>query len=254
MELNRVYNMDCLEGVKKLEDNSIDLINIDPPYVGVVKAKWDEQNAFTPELVKELYRVLKPTGSIYVWCGIGEKSRSLLDFIPILDKEFHFKQLITWKKNRGIGMIKGWLFTREELLWYVKDNKQFIWNKDKQYSNEKRPWSIVKKGGEMVNKSEYKRITNVWTDINEVGYGSSPLGFKKIKDKIKHITPKPVEAIERTILLHTKENDVILDCFGGSGTTAIAAINTNRQYILFENDTDIFNASIERIKDVLSNK
>lgn len=233
----------------QLPDESIDLINIDPPYTNVVNAEWDKHNALTYELVSELHRVLKPTGSFYCWCGIGEKSQSLIDFKPIIDKKFHFKDLITWKKQRGIGMRKGWLYTREELLWCVKDNKKFIWNKGHQYSTEKRPWSISKKGGGMVNKSEYKRITNVWTDINEVGYGSSPQSFKEIRDKIKHLTPKPVEAIERTILLHTKENDVVLDCFMGSGTTAVAALNTKRNYIGFEINGDYIEIANERIEN-----
>lgn len=98
--------MDCLEGIKQLEDNCIDLVITDPPYVNVVKAEWDKHNPFTIELVNELYRVCKDSASIYVWCGIGEKSRSLLDFIPKLDTKFYFKDLITWKKQRGIGMRK----------------------------------------------------------------------------------------------------------------------------------------------------
>lgn len=239
LELNKIYNMDALKGVRQLKENSMDLINIDPPYVGVVNEDWDKENVFTEELVVELHRVLKPTGSIYVWCGIGEKSRSLLEFIPILDKKFKFKDLITWKKQRGIGMRKGWLYTREELLWYVKDNKQFIWNKEEQYSEEKRKTS--NKHTKYLPKSEYKRITNVWDDISEATTGR--------QKSWGHITPKPVEAIERTIRLHTEENDIVLDCFMGSGTTAIACLNTGRNYIGFELDEEYFNVANERIKE-----
>lgn len=234
-----------------MDDNSVDLFILDPPYGKLVNADWDKgENPLTLDLINEVFRVLKPTGSLYIWCGIGEKSQSMIDFYMLMKQsKFHFKQLITWKKNRGIGMIKGWLFTREELLWYVKDNKQFIWNKDEQYSNEKRPWNVYKKGGEMVNKSEYKRITNVWTDINEVGYGSSPKGFKEIRDKIKHLTPKPVEAYERIIKLHTKEGDIVVDLFSGSGTNAIASMNLNRIFMGCEKDTDIWKISLERIEN-----
>jgi hypothetical protein len=66
------------------------------------------------------------------------------------------------------------LQTHELVLWYTKaKTTDFVWNIEEQYSDEKRPWNVYKKGGEMVNKSEYKRLTNVWTDINEVGYGES---------------------------------------------------------------------------------
>lgn len=183
-----------------------------------------------------------------VGVGIGEKSRSLLNFIPILDKNFIFKDLITWKKNRGMGMRKGWLYVREEILWYVKDNKKFIWNEDEQYSNEKRPWSITK-NGKMVNRNECKRYTNVWTDINEVGFGKSPSQFKEIRSKLQHLTPKPIEAIERIIRLHTKENDLVYDCFAGSGTTALAALHLNRQFIVVEKDLTYIKIIKKRIRE-----
>ena len=168
-----------------------------------------------------------------------------------ISEKFYFKDLITWKKQRGHGIRKGWLYTREEILWYVKDNKHFIWNNNEQYLDEKRPWNVYKKGGKMVNKSEYKRISNVWTDINEVGFGTSPKEFSEIRNEIKHLTPKPFSAIERIIKAHTKENDIILDPFMGSASTAIACIKTNRKYIGSENNKEIYNNSINRINNFL---
>ena len=130
-------------------------------------------------------------------------------------------------------MRKGWLYTREELMWFVKDNKKFVWNKEHQYSDEERAWHIYKKGGEMVNKSKFKRLTNVWDDINEVGFGKSPKRFKEIRDMLPY-TPKPEKAIERIIQLHTKEGDRLLDCFAGSGTTGIVAEKMKRNSVLIE--------------------
>ena len=243
IELDKIYNEDCLEGIRKIDNETIDLIVIDPPYGKVVNADWDKgENPFTLELIKELYRVLNSTGSLYIWCGIGEKSQSLISFFNIMtESKFYFKDLITWKKQRGIGMRKGWLYTREECLWYVKDNKQFIWNKENQYSEEKRLTS--NKYTKYLPKSEYKRITNVWDDISEATTGR--------QKKQKHLTPKPVMAIERIINLHTQQNDVVLDCFIGSGTTAIACINTNRKYIGFELDTNYYEIAQNRIAEAL---
>lgn len=241
IEINKIYNEDCLEGLKLLENNSVDLAIYDPPYGNIVKADWDKnENPFTLELINETFRVLKSTGNFYIWCGIGEKSQSLINFFNIMKQSgFYFKDLITWKKQRGIGMRKGWLYTREECLWYVKDNKQFIWNKENQYSEEKRLTS--NKHTKYLPKSEYKRITNVWDDISEATTGR--------QEKQKHLTPKPVEAIERIINLHTQPNDVVLDCFMGSGSTAVACINTNRQYIGFELDETYYNLAQERINN-----
>jgi len=179
---------------------------------------------------------LKPTGNLYIWCGIGEKSQSLMRWWPIFNKNFYFKDLITWKKQRGIGMRRGWLYTREECMWFVKDNKKFIWNKEFQY-NEKEDNQFTEGFSGYKCLSKFKRFTNVWTDISEF------LGDKKIK----HYTPKPLEAIERIIKVSTKENDLVLDCFLGSGTTAVACKKLNRNYIGIELDSNYCKIAQERI-------
>lgn len=230
--MNCIIQNDVLKTLKTFSSESIDLIIADPPYL-TTNEKWDKKEVVNNKLSKELFRILKNTGNLYIWCGIGEKSQSLIRWFPIFSEHFYFKDLITWKKQRGIGMKKGWLYTREEIMWFVKDNKKFIWNKKEQYSKEKRPWSLHKKGGRLINKSEYKRYTNVWIDINENGYGTSPRKYSKYRF---HFAPKPIKTIERIIKLHTKENDIVLDLFAGSGTTSIAAKKLNRKYIAIEID------------------
>lgn len=128
--------------------------------------------------------------------------------------------------------------THELVLWYTKTKTtNFIWNLDEQYSDEKRPWNVYKKGGEMVNKSEYKRLTNVWSDINEVGYGGSPKTFKIDRDKLNHLTPKPDEGYMRIIKAHTLPGDTVLDCFIGSGTVKRATEKVgDRDWIGFDTD------------------
>ena len=128
-------------------------------------------------------------------------------------------------------MRKGWLYTREEIMWFVKDNKKFVWNKEFQYSDEKRTFTAgysdpikMAKYKKSV-KSDCKRFTNVW-DIREPN-----ISWNKKEIETIHYTPKPLTAIERIIKVHTKENDVVLDCFIGSGTTALACKNLNRSFI-----------------------
>lgn len=239
-----IFNIDCSEFIKCLQDDSIDLTIADPPYV-LSNEKWDKEDIFTSSLISELYRVLKPTSNLYVWCGIGEKSQSLIRWFPLLCEKFYFKDLITWKKQRGIGMRKGWLYTREEIMWFVKDNKKFTWNEKEQYCNEKRPWSIVKRGGKLVNKSEYKRITNVWTDIFEDGFGHSPQSYSKNRF---HSTPKPLKAIERIVSLHTAEGDLVFDPFTGTGSTAIVCKKLNRNFIGCELDINFVNIAKRRLE------
>ena len=242
-----IIHDDCTNYLKTLEDNSIDLILLDPPYFGIVKDDWDNQwNSdedflnWCKEWMIECLRVLKPTGSFYLWGQVGEKSDILIHQKLLLDRlGFHFKDWITWKKRRGLGNRKGWLYTREECLWYVKDNNQFYWNEDEQYSNEKSDFTKGFSGYEL--KSEYKRITNVWDDIPEF------IGNKGIL----HYTPKPIKAIERIIQTATKEGDIVLDVFAGSGTTGIASRNLNRKCILVEKDINSINEIKRRLTDEL---
>ena len=157
---------------------------------------------------------------------------------PLLDEQFHFKDLVTWKKKRGIGMRKGWLYTREEIMWFVKDNKKFIWNKDQQYSEE--PNQFKKGFGGHKCKSEFKRITNVWTDVPEI--------LTRRGKKTNHATPKPNKALERIIKCHTNPGDTVLDPFSGSGSALFAAKNLGRDYIGFELNEEIYEETKENLE------
>jgi len=247
LELNKIYLGDCFDKLKEIDNNIIDLIIIDPPYL-TTNQKWDKMEVVNEELSKELFRVAKDSCSLYIWCGIGEKSQSLIRWFPVFKKNWYFKDLITWKKQRGIGMRKGWLYTREEIMWFVKDNKQFIWDKENQYGKDRRTRDLGKdiikpsQSGKFA-KSIYKRLSNVWDDIPEQSFD--------VQNKIKHLTPKPLKALERIIKCHTKENDLILDCFLGSGSTSLAAKNLNRNFIGIEKDESYFKIACGRIGQVI---
>ncbi len=228
----RIVHDDCINFLKSEKSETYDLIIADPPYFDIVNESWDkawtseeEYLSWCEQWIRESLRVLKPTGSFYIWGSIGEKSSTILKQKLLLDEiGFYFKDWITWKKQRGLGNRNGWLYTREELLWYVKDNSQFIWNEEEQYSDEPNQFKEGFSGYKC--KSEFKRITNVWTDIPE-----------QLSDKgIAHCTPKPLKAIERIIKAHTFENQLVLDFFGGSGTTAVACKNLSRRCVLVEKE------------------
>jgi len=233
----RFYLGDCRKELHKVRDESIDLIILDPPYL-TTREVWDQEEVVSLELSQLLYTKAKPSCSLYVWCGIGEKSQSLIRWFPLFSEIWYFKDLITWKKRRGIGMRKGWLYTREEILWFVKDNKRFVWNKEEQYNqDEKNEFTEGFSGYKCL--SEFKRITNVWTDIPEI------LGRKGIK----HFTPKPLKALERILRVHTKEGDIVLDCFMGSGTTGVACKKLNRHFVGIELNQEFFNLARDRINE-----
>ena len=234
-----IYCSDCLEFVKQLPDNCIDLIVTDPPYV-LIDEEWDRRDIFNDLLISECFRVLKEEGSIYVWCSIGGEDPSLFRWFPLLNKYFYYQDLITWKKQRGRGNRKGWLYTREEIMWFTKNKKEYIWNIEEQYSKtELRKIEKLFTGKEA--KSKFKRLNNVWTDIkeNNIVGSKNPVFF--------HATSKPTEAMERIILLHTKEDDIVLDPFLGSGTTAVACKSLNRNFIGCDISPDFVKLAKERL-------
>ncbi len=230
----KIVHDDCINFLKAEKSDSYDLIIADPPYFEIVKDSWDnawndksEYLAWCERWMIEALSVLKPTGSFYIWGGVGEKGATIIEQKLLLDRiGFYFKDWITWKKQRGMGNRKGWLYTREELLWYVKDDSQFIWNEEEQYSDEPNQFKKGFTGYEC--KSEYKRISNVWTDIPEQLSGK----------ELAHYTPKPIKAIERIIKAHTFENQIVLDFFGGSGTTGVACKNLSRRCVLVEKEEE----------------
>jgi len=246
MNFNALYNNqiiqgDCRKTIKRITPNSVDLIILDPPY-NTTKEQWDKHDIIDVVFSINLLRIAKPSCSLYVWCGIGEKTRSLIRWFNVFNNHWIFKDLVTWKKQRGIGMRKGWLYTREECMWFVKDNKQFVWNKEHQYTDERRVYTP----NPAACHSEFKRITNVWTDINESTLQGA-MGQVEFKG---HFTPKPERAIERIVLAHTKEGDLVFDPFMGSGTTGVVCKRTGRNFLGIEIDEAYCEMATKRIEAV----
>jgi len=245
-----LYNADALDILPTLAP--VQLIINDPPYFHVVKDDWDHQWKTKDDYLEWVRQWLQleiplvlPTGSLYIWGSVGERSDTILHIKLLADRlGLYFKDWITWSKSRGMGNRKGWMYTREELLWYVRDNRQFTWNTEHQYSTERRK----RDGGKNVirvsqnghkAKSLFKRYTNVWTDISENSYD--------VMSKKGHSTPKPKRAIERIILAHTTVGDTVLDPFLGSGTTCEVAKVLGRNCIGIEKDPTIFEETVKRL-------
>jgi len=247
----QIINGTWQDELPKLADNSVDLIICDPPYL-VTKEKWDKVEQVNEELSKQLFRIAKDSCSLYVWCGIGEKSQSLIQWFPVFSNEWHFKDLITWKKQRGIGMRKGWLYTREEIMWFVKNNKCFTWNIENQYSETKRSETGFTKSDIERTGRDVLRHSNVWVDITEVSLGDSGVKRYSNQNTTKlHYTPKPEKAIDRIIKAHCKEGDTVLDCFLDSGTTAIVCKKLNMNCVGIEKEEEYCKLAQERVDPIL---
>lgn len=249
---------DSLEVLKHVKPSSIDLVLADPPYYGVVNDDWDNDWSTLQEhldwsnvWIQLAIKTMQESGSFYIWGGVGERSDTIIHLYLLIKQQLYFKDWITWKKSRGMGNRRGWMYTREECLWYVKNNKQFLWNTAEQYSEERRKRDKGMPAGEIRESqngykalSEFKRLTNVWDDISERSYD--------VINNIEHTTPKPLKAIDRIVAAHTSHSQhTVLDPFLGSGTTGETCVKLNRRFIGIEKNKQSFDFAVARIEKAL---
>ena len=219
--INKILNMDVLEGMKKIGDSSIDLIVTDPPYLIDYKTnrRKDKKHKFSkviandnnPQLIsvyiKECHRIMKDNTAMYMFCSMDK-----VDFFKQeLERYFNVKNIIVWVKNNH---------TAGDLKHQFGKQYEFI--------------ILVNKG---LCEFNGERLTDVWR-------------FKKVVGKNQvHQNQKPLELIERCITKHSKVGDVVFDGFMGSGTTAVACLNTDRNFVGFEIDKEYFDIAIDRVEN-----
>lgn len=238
--INKIYNQDCLIGMGYINDKSIDMILCDLPY-GVTQNKWDIIIPFDL-LWNQYQRIIKDNGAIVLTCNQPFTSMLLMSNRKL------YRYSLVWKKTTPTGHLNAKrmpLRIHEDILVFYK--KLPIYNPQKTTGHPRK-----------VSKAEHKINCVKTTNYGEHGlttydsterYPTSVLEFATDKQKEAiHPTQKPIALFEYLIKTYTNENDLILDNCIGSGTTAIAAMNTCRNYIGFEIDTDHFTKAKERIE------
>jgi modification methylase len=235
MDSNKIYNIDCIEGLKQLPDNSIDLIITSPPYN---KGYWSrnrnvnngfktkvrhisygdfddnlEHNDYVKqqtEFIKECLRVLKQDGSLFY-----NHKDILFDhktIHPTYVYDFPLKQIIVWNQKNTPSLDKTYFYPiNEYIYWLKKDKESKVYFDRKQAKHQKSIWEISR------------------------------------DTKNNHPAPFPEQLVENIILSASKENATILDPFMGSGTTALVAKRNKRNYIGFELNKDYCELAQKRI-------
>jgi adenine-specific DNA-methyltransferase len=227
--------------MRTLSSESIDLIVTSPPYnIGKEYEKvinLEQYLLWSKEYLKEIYRCLK-VGRIFfleVGCYLDKERNNIpLTYLlyPILKEVgFNLRQEIVWHFKGGMQAKKKLTGQNEKILWLYKGNDLPYFNLDNIRVKE---WKTFDKR----NNPNGKNPTDVW-EINRVPGNS--------KEKVGHPCQYPVEMIERVVKGWSKEEEIILDPFMGSGSTALACINTQRNYIGFELDKEYHRLSEERI-------
>ena len=219
----KLYCDDCLNIMKQIENESIDLIVTDPPYLIKYKTNRrknkdhdfcseilnDDNEQLIIDYIKECYRILKNNTAMYMFCNCDK-----VDFFKqeLENAGFKIKNMIIWVKNNWTaGDLKAQFGKQYEIIF------------------------LVNKGRKCFNG---KRITDIWM-------------FDKISGKKQlHQNQKPVDLLKQCILKHSDENDIIFDGFMGSGSTGVACIETNRKFIGVELDKKYFEIAKERIENL----
>lgn len=227
LKINEVYNMDCMEAIKLLDDNSIDLVVMDPPYLlNLNKIKNTSSiNNYANELMglkdgfdlKVLDMLIPKMKKInmYIYCS----KRQVKDLIEyFINKDCNY-EILTWHKQNPSPLINNN---------YLPDTEYVIFAREKG----------VKLYGSYHTKRKY-----YISGVNQID-----------KKKYKHPTIKPLPFIENHIINSSKEGDLILDCYCGSGTTLVGAIETNRKFIGFEIDKNYYEIAKQRVEEALEQK
>ena len=205
----------ALECLKKIDSQSADVIIADPPYNlgkdygnNTDKKTFDEYMEFSRKWIHESKRVLKDTGTIYIFMGV----RFISYLYSILEKEYNFifNSWITWHYTQGLGKTKGFSPRHDDILMFTKTkNYQFFLDNVR----------VPQKYYRSINNMRGANPGDVWT-FSHVHYCNT--------DRQAHPTQKPEALIERMILASTAENDVVVDPFSGSGTTLRVCQQLNR--------------------------
>lgn len=239
--MSQLIKGDCLEELAKLEDNSIDLVLCDLPY-GTTKCKWDSIIDLD-KLWVELKRVTKPKRAIVLTAA--QPFTSAL----IMSNAKNFKHEWIWNKVTARGHLvakKRPMQQHESVVIFSSCGGGALYN----------PQMVAKDKPQRGNSMEASRteiMGGETTGVNEKivrthSYPKTIQTFSMDKN-IGHPTQKPVALFEYMIKTYSNPNDTVLDMTAGSGTTAIAAINTNREYICIESDDDYFNLMTERVQN-----
>ena len=247
-KLNHITKKDCLQYLKTVEDNSIDLVITDPPYnISFDGGEgWDSQWKTEREYLKwcslwtkELVRVLKPNRMMIVWGTLKTDTFLKYKLMLSLYSQLVAQNEIIWSYNWG-GRSKSNFARKHEYAWCYSKGDKFLFNSDDIRIERK-----VKKNLRTGKEHTKGTIpTCVWEKNNHTT-SKDHCGW--------HPTTKNLEILSRMIEAYSNENDTILDIFMGSGSTAIACKLTNRNYIGCETNNNYIKLSKERIDSYATN-
>ena len=245
IELDTIYNEDCLEGMKRIDDGSVDAVICDLPY-GTTACKWDSVIPFEP-LWEQYHRVAKSNAAIVLFAG--EPFTSML----ITSNLCEYRQKLTWLKTRPTNVFNAkkqfMNWTEDICVFYrslptfnpqMRTDGQFTGAKVQHCHHDRSTGTL----GQTGEKAGYVHEGN-----GGLFYPKSVLEFSNVHhgNECLHPTQKPVDLIAYLVRTYTNEGDTVLDNCIGSGTTAIACIKEHRHFVGFELNKEYFDEAVERV-------
>lgn len=245
VEFNRIYNQDCIEGMKNIPDGSIDLIVTDPPFAIEFKSQRSNYNRigsrvldgykeipkyqyseFTLKWMREACRTLKNSGSMYVFSGWN----NLKDILNAIDEvKLNLINHVIWKYQFGVVTKRKFVTSHYHCLYVCKDDK----------SRKFFPFSRFNKNDRGVNNGSlhYKDKEDVWYIPREYWTGDQ-----------KTPTKLPAELIKKILLYSSERDDIVLDPFLGSGQVAVVSKMLDRRYIGYEIQKSYYDFALKRLE------
>lgn len=233
IELNKIYNMDCLDYLPLLPDNSVDMLLVDLPY-GITKNKWDKVIPFD-KLWEQYNRIVKKNGAL-VFTSVQPFTTDLIN-----SNRKNFKYTKVWDKvlcSSGLNAKKQPLRVHEDVVVFYRKfptyNPQFTHGHERKTVRSRKASVSGNYNQTNGSKSDYDSTDRYPTTIMTYSNGGN-------RNKISHKTQKPVQLFMDLILTYSNKGDVILDNCMGGGTTEEACYITERNFYGCEIDPEIFN-------------
>ena len=245
-----LYYGNNIEFLPKIQSKSVQLVCIDPPYntgkqrkkyTGTYNDQFENSTVYIDWLrpiITECYRVLTDNGSLFLILDEHEEYNvwTLLREVFAPD---HLINKIIWAYDWGHREKKRWTPKHDIIFWFAKDKHNYIFNRDESDRIAKRSPNLFENG------STDKLPTDVWWQT---------IITRSSKEATGYPTQKPLKIIERVIRVHSNENDVVMDCFAGSGTVGVACEKLGRNSILIEQNFEAIKIIKTRINNLTIHK
>ncbi|MDA8002037.1 MAG: site-specific DNA-methyltransferase [Alphaproteobacteria bacterium] len=253
--LNKVHHMDCFAFLRHVQDGSVDLALVDPPY-NMKKAAWDNFKSeaaffqFTFAWIDALVPKLNKNGSLYIF-NTPYNAAFILQHLVV--EGLRFQNWITWDKRDGLGGARRRYSNGQETILFFTKGANHTFNYDDvrvPYESTERiehakTKGILKNGKRWFPNPKGRLCSEVW-HITSERHKNKVNGRVQ---KMDHATPKPLDLVERIIKASSNENDLVLDCFAGMGTTAVAAKKLNRNFLCCDSDKNYVECAVRRLKE-----